>query len=133
MCDVDCFKEYNDTYGHQAGDECPQQVAQALREHARRPFDVAARYGGEEFAIILPDTHAPGAVSVAEEIRKAIETLAIPHAASAVKPVVSLSFGVAAMTPDQENELAALITAADRALYHSKEQGRDRVTSSIAQ
>ncbi|MGK7901194.1 MAG: diguanylate cyclase [Hormoscilla sp.] len=127
MCDVDHFKLYNDTYGHQAGDACLQQVARALQAAARRASDLVARYGGEEFALILPNTDASGAIHVAEEIRSHVKKCAIAHSSSPVSPYVTLSLGVATITPKSDTEPATLIAAADRALYQAKATGRDRV------
>lgn len=123
--DIDCFKTYNDTYGHQAGDECLQQIAQALDRAIRRPNDLVARYGGEEFAVILPQTTGEGAIRVAEMIQAEIQTLRLPDRSSAVSPTLSL--GVATLTPSPEESPAALIAAADQALYRAKADGRNCV------
>ena len=127
MCDLDYFKYYNDTYGHQAGDDCLKSVAHAIQAVIKRPSDAAARYGGEEFALILSNTDSAGAVAVAREIREAVERLGIPHAASPIKDTVSLSCGVATIIPDREHRPETIIRLADQALYQSKNQGRDRV------
>jgi diguanylate cyclase (GGDEF)-like protein len=127
LCDVDYFKRYNDTFGHPAGDRCLQMVARQLSGALRHKNDLVARYGGEEFGVILPDTDLDGAHHVAETIRQALRGAAIPHAAGVGNGLVSLSIGIAcapcgtAMTP------AALVAAADAALYAAKQQGRDRV------
>jgi diguanylate cyclase (GGDEF)-like protein/PAS domain S-box-containing protein len=126
LCDVDFFKLYNDTYGHQAGDECLKQIAATLQRAAKRPADLVARYGGEEFAIILPNTSQTGALFVAESIRKAVKNLRLAHANSTVSPYVTLSLGVAGMVPSLEVTFAALVATADAALYEAKETGRDR-------
>ncbi|MEM7016852.1 MAG: diguanylate cyclase [Pseudomonadota bacterium] len=131
MCDVDHFKKYNDTYGHQSGDHCLQQVANVIRSKARRPTDTPARYGGEEFAIILPQTTTEGAQELAESIRKGVEQLAIPHENSTTKDIVSVSFGVASVIPDRTGDTAQLIAMADEALYQSKAAGRDQVSVQI--
>jgi diguanylate cyclase (GGDEF)-like protein len=128
MCDVDCFKIYNDTYGHQAGDECLRKVAAAIQGVAKRPADVVARYGGEEFAVILPFTPIAGAVRVAEAIRQCVKALEIPHKNSLVSCCVTISVGVAGILPTPEMLPATLIAAADAALYRAKSLGRDRVT-----
>lgn len=128
MCDIDCFKSYNDTYGHLGGDACLQQVAQAISFSVKRSADLVARYGGEEFAVILPNTPAASAVSVAEQIRINVKALQIPHIKSCVMPYVTISLGVATMVPDSESTSASLIAAADRALYQTKAFGRDRVS-----
>lgn len=131
MCDIDFFKNYNDTYGHQAGDECLQKVAQAIRHAIGRSTDFAARYGGEEFIIILPGTDAFSAFYLAEKIRETVKMLAIVHQKSALADrIVTISLGVACTVPDLETEAKQLVQAADRALYQSKKEGRDRVTVS---
>jgi diguanylate cyclase (GGDEF)-like protein/PAS domain S-box-containing protein len=127
LCDIDCFKTYNDTYGHQAGDNCLQQVAQAINYAVKRPADLVARYGGEEFAVILPHTDAKGAVQIAEAIRSKIQFLQIPHAGSQVSQYITLSLGVASTVPVHESSPAVLIAAADKSLYQAKAEGRDRV------
>jgi diguanylate cyclase (GGDEF)-like protein len=127
MCDVDAFKDYNDHYGHPAGDECLRQIASALQSCCRRPNDLVARYGGEEFAIILPDTDLEGAVRIAELAREAIGQLRIPHAYSPVGPEVSISGGVAVLFRDCDMDTQQLIAVADRNLYEAKRQGRNRM------
>jgi diguanylate cyclase (GGDEF)-like protein len=126
LCDIDFFKPYNDTYGHQAGDECLKQVAVAIQKVSKRPLDFVARYGGEEFAVILPNTNIEGALLVAEAIKQAIANLAIPHKSSLVNDYVTLSLGVISMIPTAEQSLGTLIAHADKALYAAKKQGRNR-------
>ncbi len=126
MCDVDCFKSYNDTYGHQAGDKCLRMIADAISSTAKRPADCVARYGGEEFAIILPYTPARGALKVAEAIRNKIKKLNISHSSSSVSSVVTVSMGIAGSIPNNEDDPILLLEAADHALYLAKAQGRDR-------
>jgi diguanylate cyclase (GGDEF)-like protein len=126
LCDIDFFKVYNDTYGHQVGDDCLRQVAQVIHEAAKRSIDLAARYGGEEFAVILPNTNLEGAQLIATIIQDNIAKLRIHHRNSKVKEIVSVSMGVACTTPNLMIAPEMLITAADRALYQAKEQGRDR-------
>lgn len=126
LCDIDFFKLYNDTYGHQAGDVCLQKVARSLIGAAKRPEDLVARYGGEEFAAILPHTDSAGAIYVAEKIRVAVRALEIPHSDSAVNQYVTISVGVASAIPHLESSPEQLIAAADQALYHAKASGRDR-------
>lgn len=126
LVDVDCFKAYNDRYGHLAGDDCLRRVASALRDVLRRPGDVVARYGGEEFAAVLPGTDAPGARLVAESMRQAVERLGLEHAGSTAGPVVTISLGVVTVIPDARSGPAALFTAADAALYRAKNEGRNR-------
>jgi len=134
MCDIDFFKIYNDTYGHQAGDDCLRAVAQTIRQSLQRPTDVAARYGGEEFAVILPQTDAASALLVAEHIRVKVKDLNIyfkPEKFDGLpNSVVTISLGIASVVPGQEKDAATLVLAADEALYHSKRQGRDRLTMS---
>ncbi|MBF2001596.1 MAG: diguanylate cyclase [Synechococcales cyanobacterium M58_A2018_015] len=125
LCDVDFFKQYNDTYGHQTGDRCLQQVALALQQSVKRPADVVARYGGEEFAIILPNTPPAGALHVARRIQTAIQELKLPHSSSQVSTQVSLSLGVASIIPRPGSSMAQLVATADRALYQAKTQGRN--------
>lgn len=125
LCDIDCFKIYNDTYGHQQGDQCLQKVAQAIARAVKRPADVIARYGGEEFVAILPYTPRKGAIKVAENIRIAVKKLNIPHPNSTVNSVVTISAGVATTIPESEDKPTMLIEAADQALYKAKNRGRD--------
>ena len=129
MVDIDNFKAFNDRYGHQAGDACLQQVAEALASAASRPGDLVARYGGEEFAILLADTDAAGAMVVAEKVRQSVEDLAIPHEASQVKPVVTVSVGLAAEFPQIPSAAETLIARADAALYEAKAEGRNKVVA----
>lgn len=127
LCDLDRFKNYNGLYGHQAGDECLQEVAKVLDESAKRPADLAARYGGEEFALILPNTDAEGAVRIAETIQGRLQASAIAHENSDVSKLVTLSMGVASEIPKPDSSEKALIEQADQALYRAKQQGGDRV------
>jgi len=131
LCDVDHFKNYNDHYGHQAGDDCLRQVAQAIAGEMNRPGDLAARYGGEEFVCILPDTDSEGALQVAERIRSALAALALPHAFSSAGPVVSLSLGVATAVPTHDLTGQDLIAFADECLYRAKKSGRDRACGGV--
>ncbi|OEH93501.1 diguanylate cyclase [Bacillus solimangrovi] len=128
LMDIDHFKLYNDTYGHQRGDTCITMVAKISQVLLNRPTDFIARYGGEEFAIILPETSTVGAINVAEAIRSAIEAEAIPHSTSFVKPVVTVSIGIATMTEINPLDRFKLIKRADEALYKAKKQGRNRVS-----
>ncbi|WP_232278322.1 MASE4 domain-containing protein [Paenibacillus sp. 481] len=133
MLDIDYFKRYNDTYGHQAGDECLRQVAQAIRETGEWPSGVVARYGGEEFAVILPRASAEEAAAVAEAVRHAVEALKLPHSASSVSTVVTCSLGIATELPQlstheaDESGTGLLVQRADRALYAAKQAGRNRL------
>ena len=126
LSDVDHFKAFNDCYGHQAGDDCLRRVAAALSSAGRRPADLAARYGGEEFAMVLPATVVDGAVDVAQAVSRVIETLAIPHARSAVDQKITLSQGIVSLTPEKDTSSEDLIQRADQALYQAKQQGRNR-------
>jgi len=127
LLDVDHFKQFNDHYGHPAGDVCLQQVASALKATVVRPGDLAARYGGEEFVAILPSTDAAGALKVAEAVRCAISDLGIEHGFSSAGNVVTVSVGAATVIPDEKSHAETLIGAADQALYQAKESGRNRV------
>jgi diguanylate cyclase (GGDEF)-like protein len=124
LCDVDHFKFYNDAHGHQAGDECLKSVAKALIQ-CYRAGDLVARYGGEEFAMVLPQTDRAGAVQVAERARAAVAAAALPHTASPVCDRVTVSIGVACITPQPRGPTNArtLIEAADRHLYLAKHLG----------
>ncbi len=128
MFDLDFFKLFNDTYGHLEGDDCLKKTAKSIQNAAMRTTDLAARYGGEEFAIILSDTNSQGAKVVARAARAAVAALAIPHTNSAISDVVTVSVGIASMIPKKENNSAELIEKADKALYFSKETGRNRIT-----
>ncbi|MFL1525067.1 diguanylate cyclase [Pseudomonas sp. O230] len=130
LVDVDYFKRYNDQYGHQAGDGCLKSIAQALSETVRRPYDLVARYGGEEFACVLPNTVLSGAVDIAEKMQKRVRALGIEHSTSDVDHVMTISLGVATLTPTGELGFETLIEAADKQLYKAKNAGRARVCSS---
>ena len=129
MADLDWFKAFNDTRGHLEGDECLKRAGEVLRAVARRPTDLAARWGGEEFSVVLAETDLEGAVAVAEEVRRGVELLAIPHGAPSAGPVVTISLGVAVVLPKEGVRLEDLLSAADGALYASKRAGRNRVTA----
>lgn len=128
MIDVDCFKAFNDAHGHQAGDECLCAVATLLGNQRSAAGEVAARYGGEEFALILPGHDPSAARARAEHFRRAVESLRLPHGSSASSPWVTVSVGVATRRMSGDDG-AALIAAADGALYHAKRAGRNRVTA----
>ncbi|HEY9668439.1 MAG TPA: diguanylate cyclase [Coleofasciculaceae cyanobacterium] len=133
LCDIDFFKKYNDTYGHQAGDACLRQVADALRFCTRRSADLVARYGGEEFAIVLPNTTLASAAQIAEAMRIAVSALEIVHVQSAVSKYVTLSLGIACLTPTLSTSPTLLIAAADAALYQAKAAGRNRYFTKVCQ
>ncbi|MFZ5512217.1 MAG: diguanylate cyclase [Pseudomonadota bacterium] len=126
LCDVDHFKSFNDTYGHQAGDECLKAVACILQAHAKRPGDLVARYGGEEFAVVLPETDQEGALRVAESMRAAVEDWEAPRS-SPVPARVTISIGVACTVPSPAQPGLVLLEAADKALYCAKRAGRNQV------
>jgi len=128
MIDLDFFKAYNDTYGHQKGDTCLKEVATTIDEAMKRPADMAARYGGEEFVLILPETSSEGAVSLAERLRKSIYDLNLEHKNSSCEPRVTVSLGVATMKADKGSDFANLISKADKALYAAKDSGRNRIS-----
>lgn len=128
MIDVDYFKEYNDRYGHVAGDSCLQQIAKAISSSTMRGSDVVTRYGGEEFAVLLAETDLAGAVAVAENIRLAVERIQIAHSGTSIGSV-SISAGIATMTPAAAEECASLVEAADLALYRAKSAGRNRIVA----
>jgi diguanylate cyclase (GGDEF)-like protein len=127
MIDVDHFKLYNDHYGHQAGDDCLRQIAMALKACLKRPADLVARYGGEEFGCILPDTAFDDAMGLANEMERKVRALGIPHEASSVARVVTVSVGVATRTVDSVDDAVAMIGLADAQLYDAKQSGRGRV------
>lgn len=126
LCDIDYFKNYNDTYGHQAGDVCLMQVAQAIERAVKRSTDLVARYGGEEFAVVLPNTSPAGVEQVALEIQREIQQLDIPHSRSEVSTCITLSLGISAISCTKKKHSGMLIAAADRGLYQAKYEGRNR-------
>ncbi|MES2886090.1 MAG: diguanylate cyclase [Pseudomonadota bacterium] len=130
MVDVDHFKLYNDTYGHQAGDKCLRQVAQALAATLKRPSDFVARYGGEEFAVLLPDADMDQARAAAEMLLARVRELALPHAASDVAEFVTISIGAAVAKPPVRGQLENFMAQADTRLYKAKHSGRNCVVGS---
>ena len=131
FCDIDYFKRFNDTYGHQAGDECLVRVAQAMEETLNRPADLVARYGGEEFIALLVDTDAEGARMLAERMRARIEELRIENRTSSVGGLLTVSLGAATCIPNAALRPEDLVDLADRALYASKAAGRNRISTSL--
>jgi len=129
LCDIDCFKAYNDHHRHQAGDDALRLVTAALRSCCRRPADMAARYGGEELVLVLPDTDLAGARLIAETARAAVERLRIHHGHSPAGPYVTVSGGISALV-DKIETAEQLIGEADQRLYEAKQSGRNRVASS---
>lgn len=127
LCDIDYFKNYNDTYGHLAGDNCLEHVAHSIKSNFTRAGDLVARYGGEEFAVILTDIGKETALTLAERMRVNIEQLKLMHEASAVAKVITISVGVTTLVPDKNTTIAMLVEKADKALYTAKEKGRNNV------
>jgi two-component system chemotaxis family response regulator WspR len=125
MLDIDYFKKYNDNYGHQMGDDCLKSVANILSSSLKRPSDFLARYGGEEFVIILPETNRAGAEAIAEQLRSAVEELAIIHDHSEIVNYITISVGVTTKMPGKSGRPAELLAKADEALYSAKENGRN--------
>lgn len=133
LVDVDFFKSYNDTYGHQAGDRCLKEIARVIFDIVQRPADLVARYGGEEFAVILSNTDTLGTAHIAQRICFAVRQLAIPHQKSQVSSYVTLSAGLATVIPISNSSFQEIIAAADKALYQAKATGRDRFVYSTEQ
>ena len=127
ILDIDHFKLYNDHYGHVRGDECLKRVSQALSVGATRPRDIVARYGGEEFVIVLPETDAAGAISVAERCRAALMDESIPHDRSEAAPFVTVSIGCGTVIPREGDPLIRFIEEVDKCLYGAKQRGRNSV------
>jgi len=127
MLDIDRFKTLNDRSGHLQGDDCLTRVVRAFEASVQRSADLVARYGGDEFAVILPETDRDGAVQIAESMRAAVGTLAVPYAGSPDHRLVTISAGVATLQPFSEASAARVIETADRALYEAKRLGRNRV------
>ena len=127
IVDIDYFKLFNDTYGHQEGDECLKKVAQALNVSLLRPADFIARYGGEEFVAVLPNVDFNGTEEVAHRMIDSIRGLNILHSASKIKDRVTVSIGITVTVPDRDVEHKTLIEKADNALYRAKEKGRNQI------
>ncbi|MBX2865791.1 MAG: sensor domain-containing diguanylate cyclase [Leptolyngbyaceae cyanobacterium MAG.088] len=127
LCDIDYFKLYNDFYGHPMGDVCLAKVSDVLTSCIRRPADLVARYGGEEFVVVLPNTDTEGGHRVARTIKKQLVNAAIPHVTSDLGDYVTLTMGIATIIPNYPMASQDLLQAADLALYHAKQQGRNRI------
>ncbi|MBP6018426.1 MAG: GGDEF domain-containing protein [Burkholderiaceae bacterium] len=125
MLDIDYFKRYNDTYGHQMGDECLRRVSAIIKAAVSRPGDLVARYGGEEFVVVLPNTSSIGSMKVAERIRKAVYDAAIPNE-TAPLGILTISIGLQIVVPDEDDSVKTMVAAADKALYQAKTGGRNR-------
>ena len=124
FCDIDDFKGYNDTYGHNAGDDCLRRIAQAITASLQRPGDFCARFGGEEFVVILPDTSAAGALVLGERILQTTRNLQIAHRRSSVSVFVTLSIGTTTIAKDTHSH-EHLLKQADTALYEAKKAGKN--------
>ncbi len=130
LIDVDYFKIFNDTYGHQLGDKCLKQIAASLKKSIKRPTDSVSRYGGEEFAVILGDTDSKGALHIANLIQENVFELDITHEKSLASKRITVSIGVTTINSVTQNtSQTELITSADQALYKAKENGRDQIVS----
>lgn len=129
LCDIDFFKQYNDTYGHQQGDACLQDIAKTLSDSIRRPADMVCRIGGEEFALILPNTNLDGALKTAERLHTNINALNIAHSTNRIADHVTVSIGGCSIYPADHHSSSILITETDKALYTAKKQGRNRIVT----
>jgi len=130
LMDIDFFKQYNDNYGHQEGDECLIQVGECLKDNVQRPSDLAARYGGEEFIVLFPETECKGASSIAESLRQKIAELNIKHEFSSAAKHITVSIGVATITPHPDSSPEILLKEADTNLYKAKDSGRNQLHAS---
>jgi diguanylate cyclase (GGDEF)-like protein/PAS domain S-box-containing protein len=126
MLDVDLFKLYNDAYGHQRGDNCLKQIAEACMDIVSRPGDLVARFGGEEFVVVLPNTDSKGALQVANEICESLRSCGLPHTDSPFG-IITISIGCATLVPQADRYASDLIAIADHALYTAKHNGRNQV------
>ena len=132
LIDIDFFKQYNDGFGHLAGDDCLREVAQLLlRETARRSRDLVSRYGGEEFVVLLPETDVAAAQIIAEQCRRAIQEANIPHPRSEAAGSVTVSLGVSSIVPKEGDDPRSFLEGVDKLLYKAKYAGRNRVESII--
>jgi len=128
MLDIDFFKNYNDNYGHIAGDVTLYTVAQAISDSLKRPTDMVGRYGGEEFLCILPDTDKEGVMKKSQDMLEIVSGLSIPHHHSEVSDVITISIGACSLIPDNEKRIEYYVDLADKALYHSKNTGRNKIS-----
>ncbi|MBU0935458.1 MAG: diguanylate cyclase [Spirochaetes bacterium] len=126
LIDIDFFKNYNDRYGHLAGDDCLKAVSQALKANIRRAHDLVARWGGEEFICLLPDATLETTLRIAEQVRQAVEKMQLEHKASVTLPVVTISLGAVATVPADDQTIEGFIQKADEALYRAKAEGKNR-------
>jgi diguanylate cyclase (GGDEF)-like protein len=131
ILDIDYFKQYNDMFGHVAGDHCLKKVAKSISNSLVRPMDFVARFGGEEFVVILLDADEASTVQVAEKIRRGIEKLAIPHHYPSEHSTLTISIGVSTTVPQQNEDHRALLIEADNNLYHAKKMGRNCVAQTV--
>jgi len=127
MIDIDYYKAVNDNYGHLKGDEYLIKVTKSIFSNINRPLDLVARYGGDEIAVVLPDTDSKGAIVVAEQLRKSVEALMLIHEHSKVGPYVTISLGTSTISANKDDSLDKFISSADKALYDSKQTGRNQV------
>ncbi|PSB01299.1 diguanylate cyclase domain-containing protein [Merismopedia glauca] len=126
LCDIDYFKNYNDTYGHLVGDRCLRQIAHALSKVVQRSTDLVARYGGEEFCLVLSNTNLSGAMNIATAIQDRVQKLHICHEKSPISNYITLSLGLAAYIPSQKTSIKHLLHMADKALYQAKAAGKNQ-------
>ncbi|MBC8509491.1 MAG: GGDEF domain-containing protein [Chloroflexi bacterium] len=127
LCDIDSFKQFNDTYGHNSGDQCLKKVAQTIKKSLLRPGDFCARYGGEEFIVLLPNTPLEGAAQIAETIRANIEQLKIPNKNSTANEFVTLSLGITTCNDTSTEFYEEIVKQADNALYRAKKLGKNQL------
>jgi diguanylate cyclase (GGDEF)-like protein len=126
---MDLFKQFNNIYGYQAGDQCLKKIAEVIADCTQGDDVRIARFGGEQFAVILPDSDTDAACSLAEKIRSQVESLQIPHTGEGNSPVVTVSVGIASLQPDKNNSFEQLITRTTQALYLAKKNGRNQVAT----
>ena len=127
MLDIDYFKRYNDSYGHQQGDLCLHTIATAIGKNIQREGDLFARYGGEEFCIVLPRTELKDSIHIIQSVEKLVRALKIPHQSAIDSEIVTVSIGLASLIPQKNQSATDLVALADKQLYHAKDKGRGRV------